>query len=136
MDPLTLFGLLAVSAMVVFYALEHRSAWFILAFSGACALGSVYGFLQGAWPFGLVESVWSLVAVRRWWLEQAVHGVKSEQVVRATVGKEEPEGVVLSIIRETGKAKRVDLLPRANAKFVREPVRAKAQILRRALQKT
>lgn len=66
MDSLTLFGLLAVSAMLVFYALEDRSRWFILAFAGACALGSLYGFLQGAWPFGLVEAVWALVAVRRW----------------------------------------------------------------------
>ena len=70
MDPLTLFGLVAVTAMLVFYALERRSPWFILAFAGACALGSVYGFLQGAWPFGLVEAVWSLVAVRRWWREK------------------------------------------------------------------
>ena len=68
MDGLTLFGLFAVTAMLVCYALESRSPWFILAFAGACALGSVYGFLQGAWPFGLVEAVWSLVAVRRWWL--------------------------------------------------------------------
>ena len=67
MDGLTLFGLAAVSAMLVCYALEYRSRWFVLAFAGACALGSVYGFLQGAWPFGLVESVWSLVAVQRWW---------------------------------------------------------------------
>jgi hypothetical protein len=66
-DPLTLFGLFAVSAMLVCYALEERSRWFILAFAGACALGSAYGFLQGAWPFGLVEAIWSLVAVRRWW---------------------------------------------------------------------
>ena len=66
MDSLTLFGLLAVTAMLVFYALEDRSCWFILAFAGACALGSLYGFLQGAWPFGLVEAVWALVAVRRW----------------------------------------------------------------------
>ena len=67
MDALTLFGLFAVTAMLVFYALENRSPWFILAFAGACVLGSVYGFVQGAWPFGLVEAVWSLVAVRRWW---------------------------------------------------------------------
>ena len=66
MDPLTLFGLFAVTAMLVFYALENRSAWFVLAFAGACALGSVYGFLQGAWPFGVVEAVWTVVAVRRW----------------------------------------------------------------------
>lgn len=66
MDRLTLFGLFAVTAMLVSYALEDRSPWFILAFAGACVLGSVYGFLQGAWPFGLVEAVWSLVAVKRW----------------------------------------------------------------------
>jgi hypothetical protein len=66
MDWLTLFGLFAVSAMLLFYALENRSTWFILAFAGACALGSAYGFLQGAWPFGLVEAVWSLVALNRW----------------------------------------------------------------------
>ena len=66
MDPLTLFGLLAVSAMLVCYACERRSPWFILAFAGSCALGSVYGFLQGAWPFGLVEAIWALVALKRW----------------------------------------------------------------------
>ena len=66
MDGLTLFGLSAVTAMMVCYALENRSHWFVLAFAGACVLGSVYGFLQGAWPFGIVEGVWSLVALRRW----------------------------------------------------------------------
>ena len=65
-DRLTLFGLVAVSLMLIFYALEARSPWFILAFAGACALGSAYGFLQGAWPFGVVEAIWSVVAVRRW----------------------------------------------------------------------
>jgi hypothetical protein len=62
-----MFGVFAVTAMVVFYALERRSAWFILAFAGACVLASAYGFLQGAWPFGVVEAVWSLVALKRWW---------------------------------------------------------------------
>ena len=66
MTALTAFGLFAITAMLVFYALENRSPWFILAFAGACALGSVYGFLQGAWPFGIVEAIWSLVAVQRW----------------------------------------------------------------------
>jgi hypothetical protein len=64
---LTLFGLFAVSSMLVCYAFERRSAWFILGFSVACALGSAYGFLQGAWPFGIVEAIWSLVAFQRWW---------------------------------------------------------------------
>jgi uncharacterized RDD family membrane protein YckC len=66
MDGLTLFGLLAVAAMLVFYALEDRSPWFVLAFAGACALASVYGFLQGAWPFGAVEAIWAGVALGRW----------------------------------------------------------------------
>lgn len=66
MDRLTLFGLVAVTAMLVTYALESRSAWFTLAFAGACAAGSGYGFLQGAWPFGLVEAIWSLVALVKW----------------------------------------------------------------------
>jgi hypothetical protein len=66
MTPLSIFGLFAVTAMLVCYALEARSRWFILAFAGSCMLGSLYGFLQGAWPFGLVEAVWSVVAIRRW----------------------------------------------------------------------
>ena len=66
MSALSLFGLAAVAAMLIFYALEDRSPWFILAFAAACALGSIYGFLQGAWPFGLVEAAWAGAAVYRW----------------------------------------------------------------------
>jgi len=66
MDALTMFGLFSVTAMLVCYALEDRSVWFVLGFAGACALGSVYGFLQGAWPFGIVEAIWSVIALRRW----------------------------------------------------------------------
>jgi len=68
MDGLTLFGLAAVTAMLVTYALESRSPWFILAFALSCWLGSAYGFLQGAWPFGLVEAIWGGVALWRWWV--------------------------------------------------------------------
>ncbi len=71
MDRLTSFGLFAVTAMLVCYAAEKRSPWFTLGFAGACVLGSVYGFIQGAWPFGVVEAIWSVVAVRRWWLARA-----------------------------------------------------------------
>lgn len=66
MEPLTLFGVFAVSAMMIFYALEPRHRHFILAFAGACLFASAYGFLQGAWPFGVVEAIWSAVAARRW----------------------------------------------------------------------
>ncbi len=71
MDNLTLFGLFAVSMMLLTYAFEHRSPWFILAFAASCALASAYAFLQGAWPFGLVEGVWTLVALARWWVRIA-----------------------------------------------------------------
>jgi hypothetical protein len=66
MDGLSLFGLFAVTAMLVTYALEARSPRYILAFALACGLGSIYGFLQGAWPFGVVEAIWAMVALRRW----------------------------------------------------------------------
>jgi hypothetical protein len=66
MSALTLFGLFAVTAMLVTYALEKRGRGYILAFAAACLLGSAYGFLQGAWPFGVVELVWAGVAARRW----------------------------------------------------------------------
>jgi hypothetical protein len=66
MDELTSFGLFAVTAMLVCYTLEARSRWYVLGFAGSCVLASTYGFLQGAWPFGLVEAIWALVALRRW----------------------------------------------------------------------
>ncbi len=71
MDALTAFGLISVTAMLVFYALEGRHRHFVLAFAGACALASVYGFLQGAWPFGVIEAIWALVALRRWQMRGA-----------------------------------------------------------------
>jgi hypothetical protein len=71
MSALSLFGLVAVSLMLVCYPLEERSHWFVLCFALACALGSIYGFLQGAWPFGLVEAVWAVVALRRWRVRRA-----------------------------------------------------------------
>jgi hypothetical protein len=66
MDGLTLFGLLAVTAMLVFYAMEDHNPMYILAFAGACALASLYGILQGAWPFGVIEAIWAGVALHRW----------------------------------------------------------------------
>ena len=73
MDLLTAYGAVAVTAMMVCYALERRSPVFVLAFAGACVASSLYGFLQGAWPFGVVEAVWAGVAVRRWWSTRHAH---------------------------------------------------------------
>jgi hypothetical protein len=67
-SSLTTFGLFAVTAMVICYALEKRSSWFLLGFAVACVLGSIYGFLQGAWPFGIAEAIWSAIALKRWWM--------------------------------------------------------------------
>lgn len=66
MDLLTLYGVVAVGSMLAFYAAEQRAPLFVLAFAGACLASSLYGFFAGAWPFGLVELVWSGVALRRW----------------------------------------------------------------------
>jgi hypothetical protein len=71
LDALTAFGLFAVTAMLICYALDARSHWWGLGFAGACLLGSAYGFMQGAWPFGLVEGIWSAIALRRWWKGRA-----------------------------------------------------------------
>ncbi|MGD0192446.1 MAG: hypothetical protein ABSD74_17045 [Rhizomicrobium sp.] len=66
MSLLTLFGLFAVTAMLICYALEERSSWYVLGFSVSCVLAAAYGFAAGTWPFGLVEGIWALVAFRRW----------------------------------------------------------------------
>jgi hypothetical protein len=69
MSGLTFFGLFAVTAMLVFYALDERNPLYSLGFALACVLGAIYGFLQGAWPFGIVEAIWAVVAARRWWMK-------------------------------------------------------------------
>ena len=70
MTGLTLFGAAAVTVMVLSYALEQRSAWWVLVFAVACSGASTYGWLAGTWPFGVVEAVWALVALRRWYTRQ------------------------------------------------------------------
>ncbi|MBW4077128.1 MAG: hypothetical protein HIU84_01160 [Acidobacteria bacterium] len=62
----TFFGVIAVSFMMLMYALESRGRHFIVLFSLGCALSSTYGFLSGAWPFGVVEAVWTFIALQRW----------------------------------------------------------------------
>ena len=63
---ITTFGVIAVTFMMVMYALERRHSRFVLAFAVGCLLSSVYGFLSGAWPFGVVEVIWAVVAARRY----------------------------------------------------------------------
>jgi len=63
---LTVYGVVVITFMMVMYALEARGAPFVLAFAAGCALSSSYGFLSGAWPFGVVEGIWSVIAVRRY----------------------------------------------------------------------
>jgi hypothetical protein len=73
---LTIFGFVAVGLMMACYALEERGAVFVLGFAVSCLLAATYGFLQGAWPFGCVEIVWSGVALRRWWRRRAPYVLK------------------------------------------------------------
>lgn len=76
---LTAYGAAVVTLMMLCYALEARSAWFTLAFAASCLGSSLYGWLSGAWPFGVVEMVWAGVAVRKWF------GLRS-----GTVGRSSP----------------------------------------------
>jgi hypothetical protein len=66
MNGLALFGFVAVGAMALFYALEERGPAFTLAFGCACVAASIYGFLAGTWPFGIIEGLWALLALYRW----------------------------------------------------------------------
>jgi len=68
---LTLFGAGALTFMMLMYAFERRHRLFVLAFAVGCALSSVYGFLAGTWPFGVVELVWVLIAIRRYFTHAA-----------------------------------------------------------------
>jgi hypothetical protein len=63
---LTSLGVAALGCMVICYSMEARSPWFVFAFGPACLWASAYGWLAGTWPFGLVESLWGLLALRRW----------------------------------------------------------------------
>ncbi len=69
---ITTFGAIAVTFMMVMYALERRHRGFVLAFALGCLLSSAYGFLSGAWPFGVVEVIWAVVAGRRYLAVSAV----------------------------------------------------------------
>ena len=71
---LTVYGVTALTFMMMMYSLEQRHSRFILAFAVGCLLASSYGFLSGAWPFGVVEAIWSVVALRRY-LRQPREGV-------------------------------------------------------------
>ena len=62
---ITVYGVVAVSFMMLMYALERRGRYFVAAFALGCVLSSIYGFLSGAWPFGVVEAIWSIIALRR-----------------------------------------------------------------------
>ena len=74
MDTLSAFGLFAVAFTLVCYMMEKRSHWWTLGFAVGCVMGSVYGFAQGAWPFGLVEAIWTVVALNRWWGQRGGEG--------------------------------------------------------------
>jgi hypothetical protein len=63
---LTIYGVCVLTFMMLMYALERRGRRFVLAFACGCVLSSAYGFLAGTWPFGVVEAIWALIAVRRY----------------------------------------------------------------------
>jgi hypothetical protein len=70
LSALNIYGACAVAVMLLAYSLEMRSSWWVLVFALACAASSLYGFLAGTWPFGIVEGIWAFVALRRWLLRR------------------------------------------------------------------
>jgi uncharacterized protein (DUF697 family) len=100
LDNLSLFGLVVITAGALFYFLEASSNWFILAFAAANVLASIYAFLQGAWPYGMIEIIWTLVALHRWWSKEITGSV--------TLGKN------TSIVeRETTSSDAIEMFPEA-----------------------
>jgi hypothetical protein len=81
---LTLVGAAALACMVICYTLEARSPWFVFAFGLACLWASAYGWLAGAWPFGIGEGLWGLLALRRW--VRVVDGRISGTITRSRTG--------------------------------------------------
>lgn len=65
MDYVTIYGVVSLTFMMVMYVLEPRGRHFVILFSLGCALSSAYGFASGAWPFGVVEAIWCVLAIRR-----------------------------------------------------------------------
>jgi len=70
LNALNIYGACAVAVMLLAYTVELRSSWWVLVFALACAASSLYGFLAGTWPFGIVEGIWACVALRRWLLRR------------------------------------------------------------------
>ncbi|MGC9220331.1 MAG: hypothetical protein ACP5H2_03120 [Solirubrobacteraceae bacterium] len=83
---LTVYGACAVTFMMLVYALERRGPRFVLAFAFGCLLSSSYGFLAGTWPFGIVEAVWSAVALRRFLSLRAGAAARASSAARADSG--------------------------------------------------
>ena len=69
---LTAFGFIAVGTMFATYWLEARSPWFVLVFAAGCAASAGYGFMAGTIPFGVVESLWAIVALQRFRSRRAI----------------------------------------------------------------
>ena len=62
---LTLFGAIAVTIMFLSYWLERRSKWMVLIFAGGSALTSAYSALAAVYPITVIEALWALVALQR-----------------------------------------------------------------------
>ena len=72
-DALTEFGVASLAIMLFCYAMERRSPWYTFGMAVACVAASVYGFMEGTWPFGVLEAIWGGIAFRRWWGDRALH---------------------------------------------------------------
>ena len=65
-SDLNIFGALILLFMMIFYILEQKSRSYTLAFGVACLGSSLYGWLAGTWPFGVIELAWGIFAFNKW----------------------------------------------------------------------
>ena len=84
LDVLMLFGFLTAVLTLLFWMHQGESRSCILALAVCLAAMTVYAFLQGAWPMGMIESVWCAAAVRRWHPSKAIGGamMKTQRTAR------------------------------------------------------
>ena len=64
LDTVMLFGFVSVFAAGVSYLHRNDSRIAMFTFAASLAASGIYGFLEGAWPLGLLETACALGAAR------------------------------------------------------------------------
>jgi hypothetical protein len=65
MDGTMVFGVLSAGMCAACYFQRHKGPVAMLTFAVSLAATGVYGFMEGAWPLGLLETAWAMDAARK-----------------------------------------------------------------------